>query len=231
MLPVVSARNVRFARWRPSGGPFGDTVPVDDQRTDGLDQLPPWTPPRDLPDFASFGPYSELAHPTLSIVNPEGIHIGAFVRIGAFAVIEALDPVQGAVVRIGDGAYIGNFARITGVGEVVIGEEAMLADRVYVSDTNHVYEDVTQPIKRQGLRDGRRVEIARGAWIGIGAVVVGGVRVGEGAVVGANTVVTEDVADFTVVAGNPATVVREHDGDAWRWRNPRGSSGVSRADP
>jgi acetyltransferase-like isoleucine patch superfamily enzyme len=207
-------------------------VPVDDERTHGLDRLPPWTPPTDLPDFASFGPYSELAHPRLSIVNPEGIHIGAFVKIGALAVIEAMDPAQGAVVRIGDGAYIGNFARITGVGEVVIGEEAMLADRVYVSDTNHVYEDVSQPIKRQGLRAGRRVEIARGAWIGIGAVVVGGVRVGEGAVVGANTVVTEDVADFTVVAGNPARVVREHDGDAWRWRNPRArAQGVSRAAP
>lgn len=224
MLPAAPpARNVRFARSHPDHIPFGDTVPVDDQHTDGLDHLPPWTPPTDLPAFASFGPYSELADPPLSIVNPEGIHIGAFVRIGAFAVIEALDPGRGATVRIGDGAYIGNFARITGVGEVVIGEEAMLADRVYVSDTNHVYENVTQPIKRQGLRDGRRVEIARGAWVGIGAVIVGGVRVGEGAVVGANTVVTEDVADFTVVAGNPAVVVREHDGDTWRWRSPRGT--------
>jgi acetyltransferase-like isoleucine patch superfamily enzyme len=130
-------------------------------------------------------------------------------------------PERGVAVRIGDGAYIGHLTRITAVGSVDIGEEAMLADRVYVSDTGHVYEDVTQPIKRQGLRDGRRVEIGRGAWIGIGAAIVGNVRIGQGAVVGANAVVTQDVPDFTVVVGNPAQVVRQHDGDDWRWLTPR----------
>ena len=194
----------------------------DHDRNDGLDQLPPWAPPASLPAFAAFGPYSELGQPTVSIENPAGIHVGAFVKIGAFAVLEALVPERGVTVRIGDGAYIGNFSRITAVGEVVIGEEAMLADRVYVSDTGHVYEDVSQPIKRQGLRDGRRVEIGRGAWIGIGAAIVGNVRIGENAVVAANTVVRSDVPDFTVVAGNPAQVVRRHDGDAWEWMTPRG---------
>jgi len=193
---------------------------VDD--TAGLDQLPPWVPPEDLPAFASFGPYSELARPTLSIDNPAGIHIGAFVKIGAHAVLEALVPERGVTLRIEDGAYIGHFSRITAVGEVVIGAEAMLADRVYVSDTGHVYEDVTQPIKRQGLRDGRRVEIGPGAWICIGAAIVGNVRIGRNAVVGANAVVRSDVPDFTVVAGNPAQVVRRHDGDAWQWMTPRG---------
>jgi acetyltransferase-like isoleucine patch superfamily enzyme len=192
------------------------------ERNDGLDQLPPWTPPADLPAFAAFGPYSELGRPTVSIENPAGIHVGAFVKIGAHAVLEALVPERGIGLRIGDAAYIGHFARITAVNEVVIGEEAMVADRVYISDTGHVYEDVTRPIKRQGLRDGRRVEIGRGAWICIGAVIVGNVRVGEGAVVGANAVVTQDVPDSTVVAGNPAQVVRQHDGDEWRWMTPRG---------
>ena len=175
----------------------------------------------DLPAFAAFGACSEIGLPVVSVVNPEGISIGGFVKIGAFAVMEALVPERGVTLSIADGAYLGNFARITAVGEVVIAEEAMLADRVYVSDTNHVYEGVDEPIKRQGLRDGRRVEIARGAWIGIGAAIVGNVRIGENAVVGANAVVTEDVPDRTVVAGNPARVVRRHDGEQWRWEEPR----------
>ena len=186
-----------------------------------LDDLPPWEPPPDLPAFAAFGPYSELGRPTVSIDGAGGIHIGAFVRIGSHAVLEALVPERGVTLRIGDAAYIGHFTRITAVNEVVIGEEAMLADRVYVSDTGHVYEDPHQPIKRQGLRDGRRVEIGRGAWIGIGAAIVGNVRIGEGAVVGANAVVTQDVPAHTVVAGNPAQVVRQHDGTGWRWLAPR----------
>ncbi len=175
----------------------------------------------DLPAFAAFGACSELGVPTVSVVNPESVRVGAFVKIGAYAVLEALVPERGVTLHIADGVYIGNFARITAVGEVVIGEEAMVADRVYLSDTGHIYEDVTQPVKRQGLRDGRRVEICRGAWIGIGAVVCGDVRIGENAVVGANAVVREDVPDLTVVAGNPAQVVRRHAGDRWHWTGPR----------
>ena len=175
----------------------------------------------ELPDFAAFGLCSELGVPVVSVVNPGGISIGAFVKIGTHAVLEALVPERGVTLRIADGAYVGHFSRITAVGEVVIGEEAMIADRVYLSDTGHVYEDVTEPVKRQGLRDGRRVEVCRGAWIGIGAVVCGNVRIGENAVVGANAVVREDVPDFTVVAGNPAQVVRRHDGDRWTWTGPR----------
>lgn len=174
-----------------------------------------------FPEFAQFGPYSEIGTPTVSIVNPGGISVGTFVKIGAYAVLEALVPDRGVTLHIEDGAYIGNFTRITAVGEVIIREEAMLADRVYVSDTNHIYEDVTQPIKRQGLRDGRRVEICRGAWIGIGAVIVGNIRIGENAVVAANAVVRDDVPDFAVVGGDPAVVLRYHDGEAWRWAQPR----------
>ena len=182
------------------------------------DAPPPFTEESDeLPAFAAFGPCSVLHRPVRSIVNPPGISIGSFVSIGSGAIIEALVPDRGVTVTIHDGAYIGHGLRLTAVGEVVIGEEAMLADDCYVSDTNHVYEDVREPIKRQGLRDGRRVEIGPGAWLGIGAVVCGNVRIGRNAVVGARSVVTSDVPDCCVVAGNPARVVRRWNGDRWDW--------------
>jgi acetyltransferase-like isoleucine patch superfamily enzyme len=114
------------------------------------------------------------------------------------------------------GAYLGHDLRLTAVCGVTVGEEAMLSDSVYLADTGHVYEDPDQPIKRQGLRDDRRVEIGPGAWLGIGAVVCGDVRVGRNAVVGARTVVTTDVPDHTVVAGNPARIVRCWEGTVWR---------------
>ena len=167
-------------------------------------------------DFASFGPYSVLHQPVVSVVNAPGIHIGSWVNIGSYAVMEALVPERGVTVHIGDGTYIGHFLRLTAVGGVHIANEALIADRVYISDTNHIYEDVTQPIKRQGLVDHRHVEIDEGCWIGIGAAIVGNLRIGRNSVVGANAVVTRDVPDHTVVAGNPARVVRRHDGEAWR---------------
>lgn len=158
-----------------------------------------------------------LHRPIRAIVNPAGISIGMFVSIGSSAVLEALVPERGVTVTIHDGAYLGHALRLTAVGEVVIGEEAMVADGCYISDTSHIYEDVTVPIKRQGLRDHRRVEIGRGAWLGIGAVVCGNVRVGENAVIGARTVVTSDVPDCCVVAGNPARIIRRWNGERWEW--------------
>jgi acetyltransferase-like isoleucine patch superfamily enzyme len=170
-----------------------------------------------IPTFASFGVYSEIEQPVLSVVNPECVALGVAVHIGAYAVIEALVPDRGVTVQLDDRVYVGHFLRLTAVGGVHIAADAMLSDRVYVSDTSHIYEDVTRPIKVQGLRDGRRVEIGEGAWVGIGAAICGNVRIGRNAVVGANAVVVHDVPDFTVVAGNPAVEVRRHDGDTWRW--------------
>jgi len=167
------------------------------------------------PRFAALGSGSRLHRPTVAIVNPAGIAIGARVDIRSHAFIEALSAPGDVVVRIGDGTYIGHFLRLTAVGGVTIGREVLISDRVYISDTGHNYEDVTTPIKGQGLRLGRRVEIGDGAWIGVGAAIVGNVRIGENAVVGANAVVTEDVPDRAVAIGNPARVVRRHDGNGW----------------
>lgn len=169
--------------------------------------------------FAAFGPHSVLHEPVVSLVNPAGVHVGSWVNIGAYAVIEALVPERGITVRIGDGAYLGNFLRLSAATSVDIGAEALISDRVYISDTGHRYEDPSVPIKRQGLRDGRRVTIGAGAWLGVGSVVVGDVTIGENAVIAANTVVRGDVEARTVVAGDPAQVVRRYDGERW-WSVP-----------
>jgi acetyltransferase-like isoleucine patch superfamily enzyme len=167
--------------------------------------------------FAEWGEHSTLVDPVLSIVNPAGISIGSWVHIGAYAVVEALVPDRGVTVRIDDGAYIGHFLRLSAMRSVHIGRDAMLSDRVYVSDTGHNYEDVRVPIKQQGLRDdGGEVRIGDGAWIGIGAVIVGNITIGANSVVAANSVVRGDVPDHVVVAGDPAIVVREHTDDGWR---------------
>jgi acetyltransferase-like isoleucine patch superfamily enzyme len=171
-------------------------------------------------EFAAFGDVSVIHEPVLSIVNPSGISIGSWVNIGAYAVIEALMPERGVTVRIDDGAYLGNFLRLTAMNEVHIGSESMISDRVYISDTGHHYEDITIPIKRQPLRDGRSVRIGEGAWIGIGAVIVGDITIGRNAVVAANSVVRDDVPDHTVVAGDPAVVVRHHSDGGWRSIRP-----------
>ena len=176
---------------------------------------------RELPAFAEFGPDSTLETPWLLLANPGGMRIGPRVRIRPYAQLEALCAPGDVRLTIGAGTYIGAFSRITALGGVEIGNDCMFADRVYVSDTGHEYEDPEVPIIDQPLRVNRRVEIGDGAWIGIGAAIVGNVRIGRNAVVGANAVVTSDVPDHTVVAGNPARVVRRLLDGEWRWEAPR----------
>ena len=172
---------------------------------------------REARGFGAFGPGSSIGEPMIGVVNASGIRIGSEVDIGAYAFLEALSAPGDVVCEIGDGTYIGPFLRLTAVGGVTIGRKVLIADRAYLSDSGHVYEDITRPIRGQGLRTGRRLVIEDGAWIGVGAAIVGNVRVGRNAVVGANAVVTRDVDDFTVVAGNPARVVRRHNGTDWEW--------------
>jgi acetyltransferase-like isoleucine patch superfamily enzyme len=193
-------------------------------RRGGAGTLPgphPWPAPG---AFAAFGAGNRLEDPVLDVVGPASISIGSAVTVRAYAFLEALAKPGDVVLTLGDRTYVGYSARVTALGGVHLGADVLLSDRVYLSDTGHVYEDVTMPVGRQPLRLGRRLEIGDGAWIGVGAVVVGGLRVGRGAVVAANAVVRADVPDHAVVAGDPATVVRRWDGTAWRRAHEGGAT-------
>ena len=166
--------------------------------------------------LAHFGDCSTLGEPVVGVPFPSAVHIGDWVHIRPYAFLEAFSGLEtGGGITIGNGSYLGAFARLTAVGGIEIGEKVLISDRVYISDSGHVYEDVTRPIIDQGLRTGRRVVIERGAWIGIGAAIVGDVTIGQNAVVAANCVVREDVPAFSVVAGDPARIVRRYLDGRW----------------
>jgi acetyltransferase-like isoleucine patch superfamily enzyme len=122
-------------------------------------------------------------------------------------------------VTIGDYALVLG-ARIICDDAVVIGDHVLISWNVVLMDT---YRFTTDPLVRRadlrripdgvprvlgGAAEARPIEIGSNAWIGFDAVVLPGVTVGEGAVVGAKSVVTADVPPYTVVAGNPVRVVR-----------------------
>jgi len=96
---------------------------------------------------------------------------------------------------------------------VRLGGDVLLARGVYVADHAHAFEDPRCPVLAQGIDRLSPVEIADGAWLGEHVVVCPGVRIGRGAVVGANSVVTADVPDRCVAAGAPARILRDLDLD------------------
>ncbi len=122
-------------------------------------------------------------------------------------------------VSIGEYALM-NGARIICDEEVVIGDHALISWNVVLMDTYRFSQDTV--VRREELRrlpagmphvatgaaPARRVVVGPNVWIGFDAVVLPGVTIGEGVVVGAKSVVAHDVPPYTVVAGNPARVVR-----------------------
>ena len=134
------------------------------------------------------------------------VRFGRFVWIGGGTKIRCHE----GEVEIGQKTVIGQDCTISAYQRVRIGEQCVIADRAMFIDFDHSVVDVEQPIRVQGIYK-RDVEVGSNVWVGYGACVLRGVRVGNNAIVGANAVVTQDVPANAVVGGVPARVVRMRD--------------------
>jgi len=170
--------------------------------------------------FAAFGEASAIAPPA-SVRCPHRIEVGARVLILPGAWLSVVEEHRGRRyeprLRIGDRVTLGRHAVVACIGSVEIEDDVLTADRVFIGDTYHDYRDPHVPVARQPLVDPSPVRICRGAFLGVGAVVLPGVTVGENGYVGAGAVVAEDVPARSVVVGNPARVVRRWDDAAGEW--------------
>jgi maltose O-acetyltransferase len=109
---------------------------------------------------------------------------------------------------VGDRVQIGADCRFMIGGRVTLGDDVLLAPEIIFVDSNHNWDRLDVPIKDQGSMSPQPIVVEQGAWIGIRAVILPGVRIGQGAIVGAGAVVTRDIPEYAIAAGNPAKVVR-----------------------
>lgn len=158
--------------------------------------------------FESFGARSRILLP-FRVGNADRIAIGSDVLIGpgSWLIVPRLDH-RGPAIRIGDRVRM-NETSISAIESVVIEDGVALARGVYISDHTHGFDLPDVFIRDQPLQRVAPVRICRGAWLGQNVVVMPGVTIGAGAVVGANSVVREDVPPRCVVAGAPARVIRQ----------------------
>jgi acetyltransferase-like isoleucine patch superfamily enzyme len=110
-------------------------------------------------------------------------------------------------VHIGDRSTIGHNSVLVSRERIQIGNDCMLAAFCYVLDVDHEFTGRDKPIAQQGLRI-KPVVVGNDVWVGAGTFILRGVKIGDGAVVAANSVVTEDVPPYAVVAGCPAKVIK-----------------------
>lgn len=111
-------------------------------------------------------------------------------------------------LRIGARTTINEDVIIACSENIEIGSNCMIAPRVYILDVDHEFESREIPIANQGYRTSP-VLIGNDVWIGAYSVILRGVRIGRGSIVGAQSVVTRDVPEYSIVGGIPARMIRE----------------------
>lgn len=108
-------------------------------------------------------------------------------------------------IGIGRRSFVNYGGIFLDVNPISIGDEVLIASNVQLLTATHPLD---APKRRAWWEYAKPISIADGAWLGGGVIVLPGVSIGEDAVVGAGAVVTRDVEPRTVVAGNPARVIR-----------------------
>ncbi|MEO8701408.1 MAG: DapH/DapD/GlmU-related protein [Kofleriaceae bacterium] len=143
------------------------------------------------------------------------IEVGDHCRIDGYLITETAT----AIVRIGSNVFVGGSTQIVAATGIVVEDDVLISYECLIVDSdNHSLAYSKRKHDLQNWLAGRHdwstsamapVRICKGAWLGARVIVMKGVTIGEGAVVGMGSVVTKDVAPYTIVGGNPARVIRE----------------------
>lgn len=147
---------------------------------------------------------------SLQVNNPRVVAVGSHVTIASHFILADLYPSVSGVPKIiiGDGCTILYRFQCNAAQSVRIGQNVLIAANVLITDSDHVIEPGGIPVTKNCKFISKPVCVEDNCWIGQNAVVLKGVTIGHDSIVGANSVVTHDVPPCSVVAGNPARVIK-----------------------
>ncbi len=166
-----------------------------------------------------------LICPPFQSFNIKEMHVGNNTRISEHCWIECIsryaDKMFSPYLEIGDNVHIGRFAHIIACGKMKIGKNVVIAERVYISDNLHGYENTDMPIMPQPLNHPGPVTIEDEVWIGNGASILPNVTIGKHSIIGSNAVVTKDIPPFCIAAGVPAKIIKQYILESKSWEAVR----------
>lgn len=171
-----------------------------------------------------FYPFARIIHFPFQIKGRKYITFGNGFSAGSYCKIEAYPYVnQSKIIQIGKNVRINNFSHISGVNSIIIGDNVLMASRIYISDSNHGSylgdEDDSNPesIVSERLVTGKPIVIEDNVWLGESVSVLSGVTIGRCSIIGSNSVVTKSIPPFTIAVGTPAKPIKQYDFDKKRW--------------
>lgn len=162
--------------------------------------------------FKSFGNNSLLTS-GLRLINAQNIVIGRNSSIMKNCVLETCpDAGLAPELLIGNNVSLGECSHVTCARNVIIGDGVVTGRFVLITDNGHGQSSAEElnvsPLSRETYSKGP-VIIGKDVWIGDKVCILPGVTIGDGAIIGANTVVTKDVPAYSLVGGNPARVIKQ----------------------
>ena len=157
----------------------------------------------------------------ITFQHPECLHFGRGVGIGKYAYFLPCKQFAGVTydpkIIVGDGTWIGIRNSFACIDRIEIGKNVLFAGYVHVTDHSHGYENIDEPITWQKLISKGPIVIEDDCWLGFGCEILSGVHIGKNAIVAARAVVTHDVPPYSIVAGNPAKVIKQYNFETKQW--------------
>ncbi len=154
--------------------------------------------------------FNLMEYATLNALSYDGVEIGNNFTLGKYAIIECTGVLRnvGNSLKIGDNVGINHYCFIGVRGNITIGNNVIFGPRVNVFSENHKFDRLDIPIKNQGVSK-EDTTIGNDVWIGANTSIMTGVKIGNGCVIAAGSVVTKDIPDFSVVGGVPAKIIKK----------------------
>lgn len=169
--------------------------------------------------FSTLGRKSTLCMP-FCVNGAKYMNLGSNVYIKSNAWLLAVDLPEHNTNReklfIGSNTYIGRNAHIVALQKVYISEDVLMGDNVYIADNYHGFDNGIVPYKNQQIKFKKEVFIGPGTWLGENVCVLSA-SVGKQCIIGANSVVTKDIPDYSMAVGVPARVVKRFDLETNEW--------------
>lgn len=127
-------------------------------------------------------------------------------------------------MKFGDNVQINDFVHIAAAKNVEIGNNVLIASKIFISDICHGeyadIENMSDPNEHPNDRklSAKPVIIHDDVWIGEMVSILPGVEIGKGSIIGANSVVTKSIPEYSIAAGNPAKVIKQYNFNKKQWK-------------
>jgi len=167
--------------------------------------------------FGKIGKKTRIKNP-LRINGFKNIYIddNVLIQYKTWLAAYPIDKNKRCRLSIGENTVIGHFNHIYATKNISIGKNVLIADKVYISDNSHSFDDPIMPIMYQQTKQLNEVFIGDGSWIGENVCIIGA-SIGKHSIIGANSVVTKDIPDYSIAVGSPAKVTKQYSFDTKEW--------------